>query len=367
MNEIGVANRLAGLRNQLGQHVADSMIEMVIGSEQAMKESTPMKGIWYPQDYINAFGETQSKWVERLRENGSLVDGWMPQQFWEPVYDQIGLNTIKRRAWTFLAKKDVLPSDAIKAAKVGLCILECGAVCQIARYDALLKALGEDKFNRLFDEKQGGQRINVGYAIDDDLQPMKFFVDFTETAKKAAPGSLNKRIVKIGQIVLFHGVSEYHKKHPNGMGANYNVICMDDTNGAQKYIGHGLSSKGETEEEIALRMAKDFNQQPNYYSRLPESVKGEMKLILEEHKSESLKGRVVNLKRVFMAVEGFDRGSPQDFCLPLVADLIQKGPNEISMDYVKRHPGANHQSIPTTESIELLLTKLILKGAPRDS
>jgi hypothetical protein len=132
---------------------------------------------------------------------------------------------------------------------------------------------------------------------------------------------------------------------------------MDETEGAQKYLGHGLSSNGETENQIAVRMVHEFNQHPNYYSRIPEAVKSEMKNIVEENKSEALKERSIKLEHALKNVSGFDRGSPQDFCLPLIADLMNMPVDQVSMDYVRQHPKANRQIMQTNELIELLMQK----------
>jgi hypothetical protein len=328
------------LRNRFGLAVVESVQEMVRNSEDAKVKGDLTRGIWYPSDYILALkqgNESSKTRYEWLRSKGHLVDGWLSNKHFSPVTTQMGI-FIKRRAWNFLMKDEVLPSDALKAAKVGLSILDCGTVCQIARYDALLKILGEEKFNRLFSEPHG-QKLNISFD-DDALNPLRFFFDFAESAKKQVKGSIGKRIVQKGQMVSFKGVEKYEKKHPSGMGGNYNLICSNETPGEQRYVGHGLPSEGMTEEEIARMMVREYNQKPDHLSRVAVSQHKEMELILETRRSERLEKDEIPEKSALRHVKGYDRGSPHDVRVELIADLVRLPLQQVSMAYVRKHPAA---------------------------
>lgn len=347
---------VGALRDQLGTAVARSMQEMARTSEEAKRGRKRNQGIWYPLDYIKALGAGNPTRYNYLREKGHLVNGWMPNQFFVPIYSPIGPNTFRRRAWSFLAKKDVLPTDAIEAAKQGLSILDCGATCQIARYDALLQVLGAEKFNRLFGSAHG-QRINVDYEIDDEMQPMRYFVDFTLAVKNQAPSTLDQRLIQVGQLVLFGGVPKYYQKHLSGMGANYNVICSDATFGRQRYVGHGLPSEGVSEEELALLMVREYNAKPDHYSRVPKEAIGQMEEIVEQGRVDTLANDRISEKTPLSRVRGFDPNSSQDFCIELIKDLIELPVNRVSIDYVKTHPKAIRERIYSTSEIMWALNR----------
>ncbi len=333
---------LSDLRNQFGTFVVESMQEMVQGSEKAKQEKNIERGIWYPDEYIQAL-EGKGKRYDLLRAKCHLVDGFLPQQFFDPLYAQVGEYT-KRRTWSFSPKADRLPSAALKAAKAGLSILDCGAVCQLARYDALLKILGEGKFDRLFG-KDHGQPINTTFQ-DDESQPLRYFFRFTDNAlalaqRRGKKDSEGNRIVQRGQMVSFQGVDRYKQKFPGGVGGEYNLICLTDTPGQQRFIGHGLPLDGLSEEEIALLMVREYNKVPDHYSRVAVAGHEILAQILEERKTDELKTHTVSEKKPLKQVKGFDPRSPQDVCIELIADLIERPLEQVSMAYVKRHPKAN--------------------------
>ncbi len=324
---------LKELRDRLGRLTASSMQEMVQKTEEAMRDRKLNEGIWYPHDYIRASGDRQSKRLNLLKENGHLEHGWAPIKFWDPVYDLVGKQMV-RRNWGFIAKKGVCIFEAIKAAKAGLSILDCGAVCQLARYDALIQVLGVERAARIFKDV----RINIDYAVDDERQPMRYFVRFTSEAIAQYPGSVDRRMVKVGQLVLFNGVPIYASKHPTGMGSNHHVICLDDTPGKQLYVGHGLPSQGASEEEIAQIMVREYNQDPDHFSRAPSENQQKIDRILRERCSAAFRDSKMPEDQPLKKVFGFDYGSQQDFCTELIYDLLQLPLSEVSLDYVISHP-----------------------------
>ena len=285
-------------RNRLGRYVVDSMQEMVERSNRAQTENRLNEGIWFPRDYISALIEnSQSQRLKWLKNKCHLLEGFVDRGLFDEVNDHIDEIRVKQRSWTFTVKDGALPSLALKTAKIGLSILDDGAVCQIARYDALLKMLGEDKFNRLFSSEHG-QKMNIGYSIDDDLQPMTYFVAFTKSAMRGEYGSINARGVKVGQILFFQGVSGYDDKHPFGMGEGYNVVCNDETSGSQTYLGLGFASNGVTEEQIAKKMVDEYNLAPDHTSRIPEMlVPGTLATIQQTPKYIKNQKRVVGTTR----------------------------------------------------------------------
>lgn len=333
---------LHGIRELLGQRVAICLQEIAARTEQVKRDfltdrSLLDSGVWYPIDYAKALQQTnQSKRLEFLQEKKHLVHGYVSKKFFEPVLEK----NKEARDWSFLVCKDKLPSEALKAAVAGLSILDCGSVCQIARYKALLDVLGDAKFNRLFSEPYG-VRMNIGYEVDDEFQPMRYFVDFTQHAHDQKPGTIGNRALEVGQIVAFHGVEEYKEKHPCGMGGNYNLACLNSTPGSQLYIGHGLPSQGANEHQIARIMIDEFNEQPNHYIRLAKDAHEVMHSILKVKQiwhNRTIETPSPDNPLPIACVRGFDYGSAQDFRVHLIYDLMQAPLSQVSMEYVNHHP-----------------------------
>lgn len=326
---------LSELSDRVGRCMAESMQEIVAHSEKAYSgwkadRNLLNTGIWYPIDYALALKESgNNKRYEWMRDHEHLASGFAPKdQFASVIVDD------RRRHWGFIAKQGILPSDAVKAAKQGLAILDCGAVCQLARYDALCKILGEEKFNQLFGSSFG-DRVNLNYEYDDNLQPMKYFVDFSAQAKKQILGSLGKRPVKVGQLVLFHGVPQYKQKHgPSGMGGHFNAIVLENS-GQQRYIAHGFPARGLTEEEVATRMIEEYNRDLQYELRTPTIRKVAEAFVIAQASCAKYADHKLPLDNPLEHVIGYDRGSPQEFRIKLIADLVRLPLEQVKMDYVR--------------------------------
>lgn len=329
------------LSDRLGIAVARSVQQMAAESEQALRTKNATKGVFYPVDLIHLLEDlrNQGSWqanllLEGARRQGFFIDGWVNPNYFDPIDVAHG----QTRCFRFIAKDEVTATAALKAAKTGLRILDCGAVCQIALYDALLQQIGSDKFDKLFSNKHG-QKLNIGFR-DDDLQPMRYFCRFTDAAIQQIPGEVGHRNVRVGDVVSFNGVKDYRKKHPNEMGANYNVVCIDATPGSQKYVGHGLPAEGATEEQIAALMVDEYNKEPDHFSRVPlEGIPMLMALLkmrdllstgnLEHHKVEAA--------QPLTRVSGFDIGSPMALRADVVAALVERPLHQVSMDFVRTH------------------------------
>ena len=65
-------------------------------------------------------------------------------------------------------------------------------------------------------------------------------------------------------------------------------------------------------------------------------------------------------------VQGFQRGSPQDFRIKLVWDLARIPLEEVSMDYVKKHPAANRTRWITEIEAKMLEIREARNGASNE-
>lgn len=211
----------------------------------------------------------------------------------------------------------------------GPTIGECGMAVQLARYAALLDVLTKPKFDKLFSTP--GHQINIGYMRDDETQPMRLFADFTKKAKERRLGSRNKRPVKVGQIVLFRGVENYHDKHPYGVGGSLNTVCTNATIGAQTFTNLRLNPKGITEAEIETWLLNSYNQDAEEpFSLFPKAYHAYLRA--QNPRQASLK------KHKATKTLGYDLGSPQGFKLPIIQELINAPLSDVTMDRVIRHP-----------------------------
>lgn len=332
---------LEEVRSRMGNAVKEAMLEILQYADEIKRKTCTQremldKGIWYPKGYIDAL----KKWgatsrIQWLKEKDKLIKGLAPRAFFTPKHGS---------SFHFIARPEVKASEAVEAAIKGLGIYDCGMVCQIARYKAMLKILGEDKFNQLFDSKKGAA-VNIGYLEDDEKQPMRLFIDFPEAELgKAASekndlsilnwGKVDNRPVKVGQLVLFHGVREYKLKHPHGVGGSFNVICVDDTPGKQLYAAFGLGPRGVTEKKIYEVMVASFNQ-PSFHSEiLHKNQLYSLNLIIDHTFENSTK----QAKDPSESVVGYDPSSPQDFKIRRIWEIMQTSASEIKPAIEKYYP-----------------------------
>ena len=120
------------------------------------------------------------------------------------------------------------------------------------------------------------------------------------------------------------------------MDAVFNVVTMNAKSGQQRFLGHGLPKEGMSEAQLCNHLAECFNRTPDHYSCIPALLKQQADLLLQQRKSHDWKDKQVDVR----AVKGYDPGSPQDFCLQLIYDLVKAPLEAVSMDFVKMHPNS---------------------------
>ena len=327
------------LRDRLGEATTRWMQEICTASNEAESNYKKdkryiQKCVWYASDLLKACKDlNQASMVKFLNDNYRLLLGYASPKYFDRIPDRSNLTGC--RIMHFLAKAEVLPIEAFKAAVQGLTIADCGVTCQLARYGALLDILGEAKFNRLFGN-EAGQPINIGYVVDDEKQPMRLFVDFTRSAKTCTAGQDGNRPVKKGQLILINGVAEYSLKKPLGVEKAYNAVCIDQTPGQQKFCALGLKAEGETESEINRKLIEAYNESEDPFILVTSDVMKAMftavcptLLTRKDHQASRSKG--------------YDKGSPQDFKIDLINDLIKLPLAQVSMAFVKNHPANKQQ------------------------
>lgn len=330
---------LAEVRELIGKHTADSMQEIIKLSNEALasyrsSKAFLQKGVWYPPQLLEACQTMREpKMVSFLQSADRRYVGYAPPKYFSRIEEKT--NLFGYRVLHFIAKQDVRASDAIRAAMSGLTLTDCGGTCQIARWSGLHRTLDTPKYDRLFGSEVG-KPINIGYLIDDELQPMRLFVDFTPEAKAHIKGEMGSRPVKKGQLIQIWGVPNYPKKYPLGWWQSHSVICVNDTPGEQLFGGLGMDEKGETEHEIHLKLVKQFNNREDRYA----GMDGERRRILENVYSRIGLLPIdssVDLSRADEVVGGYDPGSPQDFKEDLIKDLMEMPLEDVTMEFVANH------------------------------
>jgi hypothetical protein len=324
-------------------------VEKVANNPQCVQS-----GVWYANDHYQAmkivrdmpkYKASAAKLYEYFVNHKSYAIGYVSPKFFEPIEDtnpemrspMFG----NKRPLQFLVKKDVIPSEALKAAASGLSLIDCGIFCQINRYGSLLDHLGEKKFNILFGSSSKGQRMNIGYSKDDN-NPMRYFVEFTwhaqtydlfKYAGKQIPplitGTLGARNVTVGQIVSIRGAENHRTKHPWNHNCSYNMICVEDKPGKQAFVSLGVTAS--SEQQMNALLTKDYNLPTRWDDKAPELRIAEgVQLSMEyaEHTITALDPE---------KMEGFQCGSIQEFKVDLILDLINLPEDQVSMEFVRNH------------------------------
>jgi hypothetical protein len=225
------------------------------------------KGIFYPCEYFEALQyHKQKPRIDFFKNKDCFFHGYTsPSYFW--MADDPNSPSGKRVAcyalntWVKEKGKDTttpaLPSDALKAMREGLSILGCVEACQIAQYAALEDVLGTEKFNYLFRAKDSitGQSSKTFLMIAQGTSNNPLYrlrVDFT---KANLPISKMKK----GDMVYIHNADSYQGKHLTGGAAGYNAICIDDTEGSQKFTALAFPGEGHTLAETEELLLSEYN------------------------------------------------------------------------------------------------------------
>ncbi len=298
-------------------------------------------GVWYPNSHrlaLNTLGAKAKQLNAFIQQKDGHICGYAPSKYFTYIPDQSREGFNNKRVMHFLLNDNVLPSDAIRAARVGLSIIDCGVACQISRYGALLNVLGERKFNILFGNSSKGQKMNIGYLIDDHLQPMQYFVQPTDATiasaarkefnKPPREGEIGNRHVCKGDLLQIKGVATHRYKHPWKEDADENLICSDSTPGQQRFIS--LDSDG-TEAQIYDQLVVNYNRMFDWAEIHPNFKNPQTEYYVALFKDH----KVLNLDPA--KGEGINTTSIQEYNLSLIQDLVNLPEDQISMDYVKSH------------------------------
>ncbi len=240
-------------------------------------------GIFYTQDYFQALKQLHRLHsLEELINKHALTHGKVSTAHFNTVYDH--KNPIKKSPYRFVLKSGVTPSAALQTLLEGFNLLECASVAQIAYYIAVQNLLGIEKFDILFGS-ESSYPFRIGQQPKHPLDVLK--KHYIESSEKRAP-------LKRGDLVYFKNVIKYRLKHPFGHASGFNVICVDDTIGAERFVGLGLPPEGVTREEMQVLLLEEYNKPPVSEEFFSEELNERRGILMRE--SNALAGDVLSME-----------------------------------------------------------------------
>ncbi|WP_438024299.1 hypothetical protein [Sorangium sp. So ce233] len=187
----------------------------------------------------------------------------------------------KLSSYTWRLKPGVSASEALRGffgPEEHLTIAECGTTMQAINYRTLLRAVGDEDFDRKF----GGENDDVpdedrlmlqrDFSAQNPLQ--RFFAPETATLDEEERAEMTRggagprnapssRPAKRGGWYYIKNHELYVKRHPEGFWSGENAMYMgrDAASDAQVFSGFGVTPT--TERELAESLASEFNQAPS--------------------------------------------------------------------------------------------------------
>lgn len=183
----------------------------------------------------------------------SCVYGYANNEYWDVI-----------APFTFQMKPGKRPSDAIMAFLRGLTVADCGNVVSICQLTALLKVLGEEKFNAIFSDPYRPLFISpyINGQVDGKENVASLFLKSENLNGNYNLGVVGNRPIQQGEMCQIWGIPEYSIKHPGNFSRLYNTICIGKNEaGKDLFIGFAdfFSDKALTEEEFMLMFINAYN------------------------------------------------------------------------------------------------------------
>ena len=232
----------ACLVNKTAQFIKEISAENIQRKDDCSKVINLLnEGIYNPVDYYFLLkSNNQTARLDWLKKNDFAFHGYTSLKNFEMVPED-GFTSAKK-VCCFVLKKGVLPSDALHAMRKGLTLMGCGEAVQLAQYLAIEDVLKPEKFNVLFAADSQTPLIIGSRLNNNPISRLRnYFV------KEVSPDSSE---IKKGDHVYITNATSYLEKHPTGSSQGYNVTCVDDTIGSQKFTTLGLPSEGVTHSQF---------------------------------------------------------------------------------------------------------------------
>ncbi len=240
--------------------------------EGKLLEAISMKPsqIWYATTYLRALqalGDTRIPvgstmppahvLLNSLRDRFLFAAPLGHKNYWENIPDELsptGLDDIALRL-----KRGVSASAAFGSFFETLSFTECYMVPhRIALNLMLIDLLTPEKYDNLASTFSSR---NLEYFFESDSTSCKLMetIEIPERASLADPDPE----FKIGQIYYMRNHFQYRARHPHGDGIGINIVYIGkNSEGVSIFTGLGLNPEGETLNEIAHFLLREFNEEP---------------------------------------------------------------------------------------------------------
>jgi hypothetical protein len=255
-------------------------IELLIQNMKKIEASRDEGHLQYFQDYVRKYGKTDME--KNLKDSSKNLQTWfMSKEYFEPVkYLPYWCTSNIEMEVTYRLKAKKNPIEALNnILTTGVSFVDCGSAITIAQYLTILDILkeyhgqkaGEEIFAKMFGELSScpsskGRMLISQYGIlpRDGNSPKQPLSDFSRIGSN--PTNSKSKIGKHAHIAIDR--TRYLKKHNGGHAGGWNVICIGfNKYGEDLFIGFGLGNQPLTSQEIALKLAALFNEEPSDIER----------------------------------------------------------------------------------------------------
>lgn len=152
--------------------------------------------------------------------------------------------------YVFHKRAGASASAALKSWLSGPTIADCRTTLIAIQLDAVRAALGDARFDELYDDWKG-PLISPHEAATPLAQVMS-----DTAAKSGSRGAVGARDVTVGERHYFANHPDYIYKHPEGLWSGENVIYAGDASGEQTWVGFGAE---ETEADMLDLLREQYN------------------------------------------------------------------------------------------------------------
>lgn len=252
------------LGNKLGLYTLEAMeiidndsntrTQILLSEKSSQKEKNEAlkTGVWYSNDYLT-FIKNYKERFDWMMNKKVLNNGFMTAKLWQQVEST---NFLKEKtAYAFMWKDNKSsPAEEILNILEGksLCLLECATVFNLAQYAALLRVWGKTKFDRVF---SGEEEFTLPLRLSNfrEINPIYLFLSGEKVRDTAS--------LRIGDKMGIGNHPDYSKKHGNGSGNGWNLVCAE-VSPTIKFVGFGLNGKRLTIDELEDVLIDEYNEEP---------------------------------------------------------------------------------------------------------
>ncbi|MDA0179686.1 hypothetical protein OJ997_05215 [Solirubrobacter phytolaccae] len=182
--------------------------------------------------------------------------------------------------WTLNERKSA--SQALRAflePGPGITVVECQTAAQAALYNSILRAVGDQRFDRRFGRADQAtaevERLKLQKDMDRNNPLMTYLEaptldvsdddeanELTQDLQGNVVSAPGDRPARVGGWYYLANHPKYSLRHPDGIWGGENAIYIGrDGNQVQRFTGFGVENKTET--ELAVFFATDFRRPPS--------------------------------------------------------------------------------------------------------